>query len=84
MAIAIGSGGAPPASVFSTNNTGSFDLLGGQVVAGAGLDATGMMTLVRAQGLPSFVYQKSDGTQGVRRANLSGLVGTRLTWRKLR
>jgi type IV pilus assembly protein PilY1 len=84
MAIAVGSGGAPPASVFSTNNSATFDPLGGQVIAGAGLDATGTMTVVRAQGQPSFVFQKSDGSQGVRRANLSGLVGTRLTWRKIR
>ncbi len=84
MVIGVGSGGAPPSSVFSSTNNAVFDLLNGEVVAGAGLDATGMMTVVRAQSQPSFVYQKSDGSQGVRRVSFSGMVATRMTWRKIR
>jgi Tfp pilus tip-associated adhesin PilY1 len=37
LAIAVGSGGAPPASVFSSNNSAEFDPLGGPIIAGAAL-----------------------------------------------
>lgn len=84
MAVSVGSGGAPPASAFSPTADGLFGQIGGQTVAGAGLNATGSMTLVRSGGQTSFVYQTTSGTGSTKRINISGLVGSRLTWRKIR
>ena len=80
----MATGGAPNASFFGDANN-NFVNIGGNIVSGIGLGATGTPSIVSAGGYPYFVQQTAQGDAAITRINpATGVNGNRVTWVRTR